>query len=86
MILTDDEELAVRAKHMTTTAKVAHPWTYLHDEIGFNFRLPNLNAALGVAQMEKLPLFLKKKRELAELYKNYFEGKETDFLPSLLLG
>ena len=58
MIVTDDEELAQRAKHLTTTAKVPHPYEYVHDELGYNFRMPNLNAALGCAQMDQLTGFL----------------------------
>ena len=64
-ILTDDEELGRRAKHITTTAKLPHKWAFAHDEIGFNYRLPNLNAALGCAQLEQLDGFLAKKRVLA---------------------
>jgi len=75
MILTNDALLAKRAKHLTTTAKVPHKWDFEHDEIGYNYRLPNLNAALGVAQMEKLPIYLEAKRELA---KKYFDwGKKN---------
>jgi perosamine synthetase len=67
-ILTDDAKLARAAKHLTTTAKVPHPWEYRHDEIGFNYRLPNLNAALGCAQLEQLPGLLAAKRRLYERY------------------
>ena len=67
-ILANDEQLARRAKHLTTTAKVAHRWEYLHDEIGYNYRLPNLNAALGCAQLEQLPALLAAKRRLYERY------------------
>lgn len=67
-ILTNDRELATRAKHLTTTAKVAHRWEYRHDAIGFNYRLPNINAALGCAQLEQLPTFLAAKRQLFERY------------------
>lgn len=74
MIVTDDEVLARRAKHLTTTAKLPHRWEFLHDEVGFNFRLPNLNAALGVAQMESLPRFLRWKRELAGRYQRFFDA------------
>ena len=70
MIVTNDKELAKKAKHITTTAKVPHSWDYVHDEIGYNYRLPNLNAALGCAQMETLDGFIKSKRMLAETYKN----------------
>jgi len=73
-ILTNDEALAARAKHLTTTAKVAHPWEISHDERGFNYRMPNLNAALGVAQLRQLPDFLESKRKLAMAYKSVFEN------------
>ena len=62
-ILTDDPELASKARHLTTTSKVAHSWEYAHDEIGYNYRMPNLNAALGCAQIEKLPDYVLRKRE-----------------------
>jgi len=68
MILTDDDELALRAKHLTTTAKLPHAWRFEHDQLGYNYRMPNLNAALGLAQLEQLPLFLQRKRELAGRY------------------
>ena len=71
-IITDDENLALRAKHITTTAKIPHLWDYEHDEIGYNYRMPNLNAALGCAQMEKLPDKLNSKRELFLKYKKAF--------------
>jgi perosamine synthetase len=71
-ILTDDAELAKHAKHLTTTAKVPHRWNYLHDEIGYNYRLPNINAALGCAQLEQLPDFLAAKRCLFERYQAAF--------------
>lgn len=68
MILTDDDALARRAKHLTTTAKVPHAWEFVHDAIGYNYRLPNLNAALGCAQLERLPEMLAIKRRVAERY------------------
>lgn len=68
MILTDDPDLAARAKHLTTTAKIPHPYEFVHDETGYNFRLPNLNAALGCAQMERLPEMLAVKAEIARRY------------------
>jgi perosamine synthetase len=76
-ILTNDERLADRAKHLTTTAKQPHRWDYVHDEIGYNFRMPNLNAALGCAQLEQLPSFLASKRRLAEKYTEAFQGMES---------
>jgi aminotransferase in exopolysaccharide biosynthesis len=68
-ILTNDDKLADFAKHLTTTAKVPHRWEYVHDEVGYNFRMPNINAALGCAQLEQLPSFLASKRRLAERYR-----------------
>ncbi len=68
----------LRTKHVTTTAKVPHEYEFFHDEPGFNYRMPNLNAALGCAQMERLPNFLEQKRKLARRYKILFEG--SDFL------
>jgi len=67
-ILTNDPETGRRAKHLTTTARVAHRWAFIHDEVGYNYRLPNLNAALGCAQIERLSEFLERKRRLAERY------------------
>lgn len=74
VIVTDDEDLAKRAKHLTTTAKKPHKWEYVHDEIGFNYRMPNLNAALLVAQLEQLDFFLENKKNLALKYKTFFEN------------
>ena len=71
-ILTNDVELGKRAKHITTTAKLPHRWNFVHDEVGFNYRLPNLNAALGCAQLEQLPGFLLDKRRLFEQYQTAF--------------
>ena len=73
-IVTDDNVLARRAKHLTTTAKVPHRWEFFHDEVGYNYRLPNLNAALGVAQFEQLPQRLAAKRRLADRYACSFAG------------
>lgn len=75
MIITNDEALAKRAKHITTTAKIPHCYEFVHDEVGYNYRLPNLNAALGCAQMEKLPRMLEIKQQIAEIYRNFFESK-----------
>lgn len=71
-ILTDDGELARHAKHLTTTAKLQHTWEYRHDEIGYNYRMPNLNAALGCAQLEQLPKMLAAKRRLFQRYQAAF--------------
>ena len=67
-VLTNDATLGQRAKHLTTTARVPHRWSFLHDEVGYNYRLPNLNAALGCAQLEQLSSFVERKRALAERY------------------
>ncbi|XDD45083.1 LegC family aminotransferase [Leptospira sp. WS39.C2] len=75
-ILTQDESLAKHAKHITTTAKLAHRWDYVHDEIGYNYRMPNINAALGCAQLENLPMFLESKRKLFSKYKAAFSSLE----------
>lgn len=79
-IVTDDETLAKRAKYITTTAKVPHKWEFVHDEIGFNYRLPNLNAALLVAQLEQVNNFLENKRDLAKQYEDFFEDLEIKFI------
>lgn len=76
VVLTDNEEIALRARHKITTAKIAHPWEYIHDEIGFNFRLPNLNAALGVAQMHNLTKVVELQRRLFEKYETEFDEME----------
>ena len=74
MIITDDEELAQQAKHLTTTAKVPHKWEYVHDQVGYNYRMPNLNAAFGCAQLKQLPKFLQSKRDLYERYSEQLSG------------
>jgi perosamine synthetase len=79
VILTSDEELAKKAKHLTTTAKVPHKWEYYHDEIGYNYRMPNLNAALLLAQLDNLEKFVKIKRELAVKYKEFFDWLGVEF-------
>ena len=73
-VLTNDEELGKLAKHITTQAKIPHRWAYAHDRIGYNYRMPNINAALGCAQLEELPGFVEKKRRLAEKYRKALEG------------
>lgn len=81
MILTDDDELGPLAKHITTTAKKPHPWKFEHDMIGYNYRLPNINAALGCAQMEILFDILKNKRETANRYQDFFNNlKNIEFI------
>jgi aminotransferase in exopolysaccharide biosynthesis len=68
-VLTNNLELAKHAKHLSTTAKVSHKWAFKHDEIGYNYRMPNINAALGCAQLEQLPIKLEKKKKLFDKYK-----------------
>ena len=81
MILTNDDELGPLAKHITTTAKKPHPWKFEHDMIGYNYRLPNINAALGCAQMEMLPEILKNKRKTAKSYQVFFNNlKDVTFI------
>lgn len=80
VIVTDDEALAKRAKHITTTAKIPHPYEYVHNEIAYNYRLPNINAALLVAQLEQICKFLASKRELAKIYKDFFETTNIKFI------
>lgn len=80
MIFTDDEELALRAKHLTTTAKRPHPYEYFHDELAYNYRMPNLNAALGLAQRSKLDFFLSEKRRVSETYRQFFKERSIRFV------
>jgi perosamine synthetase len=79
--LTDDATLADRAKHLSTTAKVAHPWEFYHDEVAYNYRLPNINAALGCAQLEVLSETIEAKRRIADAYAESFRTlEEVDFI------
>ncbi|KMZ44017.1 MULTISPECIES: LegC family aminotransferase [Bacillales] len=75
-IITNDESLGQLAKHLTTTAKQPHAWEFVHDQIGYNYRMPNINAALGCAQLEQLPAFLARKRALAHVYQDRFSDVE----------
>ena len=75
-LITDDEVLADKAKHLTTTAKQPHPWLFLHDEVGFNYRLPNINAALGCGQLEQLHEYVDAKRTLALRYQEWIDPLE----------
>lgn len=79
-IVTNNEALAKHAKHISTTAKIPHAWEFVHDEIGYNFRMPNLNAALACAQLEQLDTILANKRQLAELYRQYFSNTDIGFV------
>ncbi len=80
VIITDSEELATKAKHITTTAKIPHRWEFKHDEIGYNYRMPNLNAAIACAQLEKLELFVNAKREVNEKYKQFCDANDIKFI------
>jgi aminotransferase in exopolysaccharide biosynthesis len=83
MIVTNDEELGKLGKHLTTTAKVPHPYEYVHDYVGYNYRMPNLNAALICAQLEQLNNFLSIKRELANKYQSFFSNQGVIFRKEL---
>ena len=80
VVVTDDEQVAKLAKHITTTAKIPHRWEYAHDQIGYNYRLPNINAALLCAQLEMLDTFVANKRHLADKYRQFFEGTSVKFV------
>lgn len=79
MLLFTDKELGERAKHLTTQAKIPHRWEFKHDEIGYNYRMPNINAALGCAQLENLDKILENKRKTAMAYKEFFAGSDIKF-------
>ena len=83
MMATNDLSLAARARHITTTAKKPHPYDFYHDQVGYNYRLPNLNAALGIAQMELLPSMLKIKAELAKRYRDFAVLHGMDYITGL---
>ena len=78
-IITDNHNLAKKAKHLTTTAKVPHKWNFNHDMVGYNYRMPNLNAALVVAQLENIDKFISSKRQLSENYKAFFSNIDCIF-------
>lgn len=80
MIITNDEKLGKLAKHLTTQAKVPHPWDFVHDHIGYNYRLPNLNAAMACAQMEQLDSFIQNKRSLSAAYEAFFKNSGIMFM------
>jgi len=79
-IITDDKNLAEKAKHLSTTAKIPHQWEYNHDMVGYNYRMPNINAALLLAQLENLQFFLINKRKIALAYRNFFIKKAYNFM------
>jgi aminotransferase in exopolysaccharide biosynthesis len=80
VIITNDDKLGKLGKHLTTQAKVPHKWDFVHDHIGYNYRLPNLNAAMACAQLEQIETFIADKREVASLYKGFFEGSQFKFV------
>ena len=82
-IVSNNVKLAEKGKYLTTTAKQPHPYEYFHDELGYNYRMPNINAALACAQLEQLDRFLTEKREIAKLYASFFETKGIQFRTEL---
>jgi perosamine synthetase len=82
-IITNDAEIARKAKHLSTQAKVSHPWSFIHDEIGFNYRMPNINAALACAQLEQLNLFVENKRMLAKQYAHFFDQNNLQYIKEI---
>jgi len=79
-IVTNDKTLAKKAKYLTTTAKVPHKWDFYHNMVGYNYRMPNLNAALLVAQLENLDSFIQSKRKLADVYEEFFKATDYTFV------
>jgi perosamine synthetase len=82
-IVTNDPAIWEKGKHLSTTAKIPHPWNFVHDEIAYNYRMPNLNAALACAQLEQLPDFLANKKELADAYDAFFQTEEITFVKGM---
>lgn len=80
VVLTNNETIAIRAKHITTTSKIPHRWEFVHDETGYNYRMPNLNASLAMAQLESLPLFVEQKRKLAHHYQDWGMDNGIEFV------
>jgi dTDP-4-amino-4,6-dideoxygalactose transaminase len=80
MIITNDETHAAKAKHLTTTAKQPHPWEFIHDDVGYNYRMPNINAAVGCAQMECFAGVLENKRTTAQMYDQFFQDMGIPFI------
>ncbi|SDM87747.1 aminotransferase, LLPSF_NHT_00031 family [Daejeonella rubra] len=79
-IITNDNEIAKKAKHLSTQAKVSHRWDFYHDEVGYNYRMPNINAALACAQLEQLDLFIESKRDIASLYSSFFDHTNIEYI------
>ena len=83
MIITNDKKIATQAKHITTTAKVPHAYEFVHDQIGYNYRMPNINAALGCAQLERIDIFLSAKKKLANKWKDFFTQNRVEFVEEI---
>lgn len=83
-LITNDKELAKKAKHITTQAKLDHAWKFIHDQIAYNYRMPNINAALACAQLEQIDTFLKNKRKLAQNYNSFFSKTSIDFVNEIV--
>jgi dTDP-4-amino-4,6-dideoxygalactose transaminase len=79
MIITNDDRFAEKIRHIITTAKIKHPWEFFHDDVGYNLRMPNINAAVGCGQMEKFGFIMEKKRDLAKLYNEFFTSRSLNF-------
>ena len=82
-MVTNDEHIAIHAKHLSTTAKMPHRWEFVHDEVGYNYRMPNINAALACAQLEQLPAILENKRRLADTYNEFFRARNIRFVKGI---
>lgn len=86
MIVTDNKDMAQKAKHITTTSKIPHPYEFIHDEVGFNYRMPNLNAALGCAQLERLEESLSLKKDVASIWASFFDDQKINFVTNKIEG
>ncbi|MEA3426827.1 MAG: LegC family aminotransferase [Bacteroidota bacterium] len=82
-LVTNDKSIAQKAKHLTTQAKINHPWAFMHDAVGYNYRMPNVNAALACAQLEQLSTFVANKRELASVYHSFFQERRMHFITEI---
>tara|TARA_Y200000002_G_scaffold383206_1_gene404009 strand:+ start:2552 stop:3718 length:1167 start_codon:yes stop_codon:yes gene_type:complete len=83
MIITDNKIYAKTAKHLTTTAKISHEWNFIHDSVGYNYRMPNLNAALGLAQLEQMKNFIKKKKKISTMYKKFADQNNLKMISGI---
>lgn len=86
MIITDNKDIAQKAKHITTTSKIPHPYKFVHDEVGFNYRMPNLNAALGCAQLERIEESLSLKKDVASIWASFFDAQKINFVTNKIEG